>query len=141
MRRVDQVLPAALQDRMGGNEPTRIQNANLIRQLVNLDDALSSIGDAVVVTADRYQSVMADAAFQFEEFVKRHERKGLQLWLIVLAGEVPRSSSVLQAGSPSLGLRASAGRAKVPATRSWRMNKLQQGQNATTYFEWLTKAR
>ena len=45
---VDPVLPATVQDRMGGNEPTLIQNAYLVRQLMYLDDAPGPIGDAVV---------------------------------------------------------------------------------------------
>jgi hypothetical protein len=69
---INPVLPAALQGRMRSNEPSLIQNANLVRQLVYLDYAPSPVGNAVVIAADRHQAVMADAAFQFEELVKRH---------------------------------------------------------------------
>src|ERR1700760_2675915 len=55
---------------MRGNEASLIENANLIWQLVYLDDAPSPVGDAVVVAADRHQAVMADTAFQFEDVVK-----------------------------------------------------------------------
>ena len=51
---INPVLPAALQDGMRGNEPSLIENANLVRQLVDLDDAPSPVWDAVVVAADRY---------------------------------------------------------------------------------------
>jgi hypothetical protein len=60
---------------------TLIQNMNLIRQLVHLDNTSRSIGNAVVVGADRHQAIMADAAFQLELPIKRHDWKGLQLKL------------------------------------------------------------
>jgi hypothetical protein len=78
---IDLTLSASLQDRMRCNDPTLIQNANLVGQLVHLDDAPGSVRDAVIVAADRYQAVMTDATFQSEEFVEGHGRKRLQLCL------------------------------------------------------------
>jgi hypothetical protein len=43
---------------MRGNEPSLIENANLVRQLVDLDDAPSPVWDAVVVAANRHQAIM-----------------------------------------------------------------------------------
>jgi hypothetical protein len=70
MHGIDPRLSTSLQDRVCCDDPTLIQNADLIRQLVHLDDAPGPIGDAVIVAANRYQAVMADATFQFEELVE-----------------------------------------------------------------------
>lgn len=57
---------------MRRNGLTLIQDANLVRQLVHLDNTPGPIRDAVIVTADRHQAVMADATFELEQFVKGH---------------------------------------------------------------------
>jgi len=55
--------------------PSRMR---LVRELVNLDDTPRPVGDAVVVSADRDQPVMADATFELEQRVEGERRKGLQ---------------------------------------------------------------
>ena len=82
MGRIDPVLPAPFQDRMGGDEPTPIEDADLVGELVHLDDTPRPVGNAVVVAADRDQPVMADAAFELEQRVEGEGRQGLQLELL-----------------------------------------------------------
>jgi len=78
MGNINPVLPAPFQDRMRGDEPTPVEDADLVRELVNLDDTPRPVGDAVVVSADRDQPVMADATFELEQRVEGERRKGLQ---------------------------------------------------------------
>ena len=79
---IDPVLPAPFQDRMDRDEPAFIENADLIGELMHLDDTPRPVGNAVVVAADRDQAVMADPAFQLEQGVEGEGRKGLQLGLL-----------------------------------------------------------
>jgi hypothetical protein len=88
---------------MGGNQPALIENADLIRKLVHLDDASCPVGDAVVVAADRYQAVMADAAFEPEQRVEWQCRKWLQFRL--LGSEGFRDDALGRAMQPDVGDR------------------------------------
>lgn len=48
MRRIDPVLPAPLQDRMLGNDIDQVDDPDLVRQLLDFDDAPGAVGDAVI---------------------------------------------------------------------------------------------
>ena len=82
MGRIDPVLPAPFQDRMDGDEPALIENADQVGQLVHLDDAARPVGNAVVVAADRDQPVVADAALELQQRVEGDGRQRLQLRLL-----------------------------------------------------------
>jgi hypothetical protein len=79
---MDPVLPAPFQDRMDRDEPSFIENADLIGELMHFDDASRPVGNAVVVAADREQAVMADPAFELEQCVEGKGREGLQFGLL-----------------------------------------------------------
>ena len=61
---IDPVLPAPFQDRVDRDQPSLIEDADLIGELMHFDDASRSVGNAVVVAADRDQAIMADPAFE-----------------------------------------------------------------------------
>lgn len=42
-----------------------MEDADLVRKVMNLDDAPRPIGLAIIIAAERDQAFMADAAFQF----------------------------------------------------------------------------
>ena len=93
----------AFQDRMGGDEPTLIEDADLVGELVDLDDTPRPVGNAVVVAADRDQPVMADAALELEQRVEGEGRQGLQFGL--LGGEGFRDDPLGGAVQPDIGDR------------------------------------
>src|SRR4029078_369656 len=57
-------LAPTFEDRVDSNQSALIQDADLVGQLVHFDDATRTIGNAVVVAADRHQPVVADAPFE-----------------------------------------------------------------------------
>ena len=65
-----------------GDQPALIENADLVGELMHLDDAPRAIGNAVVVAADRDEPVMADPALELEQGIEGQGRQGLQLRLL-----------------------------------------------------------
>ena len=76
MTAVDAILLAAFEDRVLGNDLAKVENADEIRQLLDLDDTTGAIGHAVEVAADRDEPVVADAAFELEHGVEAVLRQG-----------------------------------------------------------------
>ena len=52
VRRIDPGLAPAFEHRMHGHQPTLVENADLVRELMHLDDASGAIRNAVVVAAN-----------------------------------------------------------------------------------------
>jgi hypothetical protein len=82
MRRIDPGLAPAFQNRMHRHQLALIEDADLVGELMDLDDAPGAIGNAVVVAADRHESVMADPPFELEQGIEGKGRQGLQLRLL-----------------------------------------------------------
>lgn len=78
MGSINPVLSAPFQDRMRGDEPPLIEDADLARELVDLDDAPRPVGNAVGVAADGDQPVMAHTAFKLEQSIEGEGRQLLQ---------------------------------------------------------------
>ena len=79
MRRIDPVLPPSLQNRVDGDESSLIEDAQLVRQLVDLDDAPRAVGHAIVIAADRDEAVMADTALELQQGIEGECRQRLEL--------------------------------------------------------------
>jgi hypothetical protein len=71
--------PAAFQNGMDSDDLALIENADYIGQLLHLDNAASTVRDAVIVAADRQQPVVADTPLELEQRVERPCRQRLQL--------------------------------------------------------------
>jgi hypothetical protein len=78
MSGINPILATAIQDRVGGHEPTFVEDADAIGKLMDFDDAPGAVGNAVIVAADRDQAIMADATLQFEKGIEGTGRQGLK---------------------------------------------------------------
>ena len=72
----------AFEDGMNGNQSSVIENANDVGQLMHFDDAPRTIGDTVIVAADRHEAIVADATLQLEHGIEWRVRQPLKLWLL-----------------------------------------------------------
>lgn len=82
MSRIDPILATPLEHRMAGNQPAFVQDADAVGKLVNLDKAPGAIGNAIVVAADRDETIMADATLQLEKRVEGNGRERLKFRLL-----------------------------------------------------------
>lgn len=82
MSGINPILATAIQDRVGGHEPTFVEDADAIGKLMDFDDAPGAVGNAVIVAADRDQAIMADATLQFEKGIEGTGRQGLKFRLL-----------------------------------------------------------
>ena len=67
---------------MLGDDNAEIEDADAVRQLLNLDQATGPIRNAVEVAADGNEAVMADAPLEFEHGVQAMFGQALQLRLL-----------------------------------------------------------
>jgi len=103
VRGVDPVLPPSLQDRVDGNQPSLVEDAQLVRQLVDLDDAPGAVGHAVVIATDRDEPVMADPALELQQRIEGECRQRLEL--VPLGGEGVGDDPSRGAVQPDIGHR------------------------------------
>ncbi|WP_292491102.1 hypothetical protein [Mesorhizobium sp.] len=82
MSRIDPILAAPLEHRMAGDQPAFVQDADAVGKLVNLDKSPGAIGNAIVVAADRDETIMADATLQLEKRVEGNCRERLKFRLL-----------------------------------------------------------
>ena len=59
-----------------------IEDADLVGELMDLDDAPGAIGNAVVVAADRHEPIVTDPALELEQGIEGKGRQRLQLRLL-----------------------------------------------------------
>ena len=83
--RHDARSPTSFKNRMNGNEPPLVQNADHVRQLMDFDNTARAVRNGVVVAANRDEAVVADSPFELQERIERRLRQGLKLSL--LSGE------------------------------------------------------
>ena len=80
---------AAFQHGMGGDQPVRLEDADLVGQAVHLDDAFAGgIGHAVEIAADADHALMRDPPLELEHGAERHQRQGLEHELLLGKGFV-----------------------------------------------------
>ena len=82
MRGIDRILPAPLQDRMLGNDLAKVDDPDLVGQLLDFDDTPVTVGDAVIIAADREYSIVADPALQLQNRIEAPRGERLQLRLL-----------------------------------------------------------
>jgi hypothetical protein len=129
MPRIDTRPTPAFEDGMSGNQPTLIQNANDIRQLMHFDDATGAIGNAVVVATDGDEAVVTDASLQLQESIEGRRGKLLQVGCSAAKASatircvVPckRTLATVDSHSTSCALRSSRLRKERARKKSWRM--------------------
>ena len=81
MARRDPPLPAAIEDRVGGDQAAVFEDLHLVGERVHLDDPLpGGIRNAVEIAADAHHPFMGDPPFQFEHRAERGERQRAQVW-------------------------------------------------------------
>src|SRR5580704_18024111 len=79
---IDTVLLSAFENGMLGDDGAEVEDADQIRELLDLDNPAGAIRDAVKVAADRDKAVVADAPLQLEHCVKAMLGQCLQLGLL-----------------------------------------------------------
>ena len=67
---------------MLGDDVAKIEDADQIGKLLDLDDPAGAVGHAVIVAADRDEAIVADAPFQLEHGVEAMLRQPLQFGLL-----------------------------------------------------------
>jgi len=87
--------PSPFENRMNGNDPALVENADHVRELLHLDDAARAVGNAVVVAADRDEPIVADPALELQEGIERRRRQWLKFAL--LGGERGRDDLLRRA--------------------------------------------
>lgn len=79
---INTILSAPFQNLMGGDQSALVQNSDQVRQLMHLDNAPSAVGNAIVIAADRDETVMADTAFQLQQRIEWRCRQALKIELL-----------------------------------------------------------
>ncbi len=64
---------------MDGDQPIRLEDADLVGQAVHLDDAFAGgIGHAVEIAANADHALVRDSPFELKHGAERHQRQGLE---------------------------------------------------------------
>ena len=84
MAGIDPSLVLALHHRMTGDELAILEDPNLGRVVLDLDDPPPrSVGNAVLIAAYRNHAFLADAAFDRQHRVIGVRRQGQKMWLLL----------------------------------------------------------
>ena len=81
MAPVDAILSAPFKYGMLGNHDTAVDDADQVRQLLDLDDPTCPVGHAVVVSTNRHEPVMADPPLKLQHRIEAVLRQALQFVL------------------------------------------------------------
>lgn len=82
MAPVDAILPAPFERGMFGNDDAAVDDADQVRQLLDLNDLPGSVGHAVIIAADRYGPVMTDPPLQLQNGIEAVTGQPLQFCLL-----------------------------------------------------------
>src|SRR5688572_8359978 len=70
MAPVDAILPTPFEHRVLGYDDAAVDDADEVRQLLDLDDPSRRVGHAVIVAVDRHEPVMADPPLELQDGVE-----------------------------------------------------------------------